>query len=51
MLWMVKDVNAMFRWFETDGYAADIDARRSEILTQDFEIWLRDSSEYRQLMP
>lgn len=50
MLWSIKDVGAMFRWFETDGYAADIAARRQEILTQDFEIWLRDSSQYKLLI-
>ncbi|KAK4445860.1 NmrA-like family domain-containing protein 1 [Podospora aff. communis PSN243] len=44
LIWAVKDVGNMFRWFGTEGYGADIEARRKEIPTQNFEAWLRESS-------
>ncbi|KAK4187783.1 hypothetical protein QBC35DRAFT_219804 [Podospora australis] len=46
MLWMIKEIGAMFRWFEEEGYGADIEARRKEISTQNFETWLKDSSNW-----
>ena len=47
LLWAVKDVGYMFSWFQTDGYGADIEARRQELPTQDFETWLRESSKFK----
>lgn len=47
MLWAIKDVGDMFTWLETDGYGADIEARKEEIPTQDFETWLKESSPYK----
>ncbi|KAK0649178.1 hypothetical protein B0T16DRAFT_409558 [Cercophora newfieldiana] len=44
LIWAVKDLGNMFKWFGTDGYGADIEARRKEIPTQNFEAWLRESS-------
>jgi len=44
LMWGVKEMGAMFRWFGTDGYGADIAARRKEIPTQTFEDWLKDGS-------
>jgi uncharacterized protein YbjT (DUF2867 family) len=44
LIWTVKDVGNMFRWFGAEGYGADIEARRKEIPTQNFEAWLRESS-------
>jgi uncharacterized protein YbjT (DUF2867 family) len=44
LIWAVKDVGTMFKWFGTDGYGADIEARKKEIPTQNFEAWLRESS-------
>lgn len=46
LLWAVGDVGNMFSWFETVGYGVDIEARRKEIPTQDFETWLKESSKF-----
>lgn len=43
---MIKDVGNMFRWFQSEGYAADIAARKREIPTQDFETFLRESGKF-----
>ena len=43
--WMLKDIGLMFRYFETVGYAADLEGlRRVDPDLQDFKTWLRDSS-------
>ncbi|KAK0729480.1 hypothetical protein B0H67DRAFT_475064 [Lasiosphaeris hirsuta] len=47
LMWGVKEVGAMFSWFESDGYRADIAARRKEIPTQNFETWLKESSKFK----
>ncbi|KAK0611928.1 hypothetical protein B0T14DRAFT_531288 [Immersiella caudata] len=44
LMWAMKDMGNMFRWFSAEGYGADIEARRKEIPTQNFEAWLRESS-------
>ncbi|KAI0384880.1 NAD(P)-binding protein [Hypomontagnella monticulosa] len=42
-----KNVGAMFRWFETDGYAVDIEAlRQQEPRLQDLDTWFRESSKF-----
>ncbi|KAK0738036.1 hypothetical protein B0T18DRAFT_394397 [Schizothecium vesticola] len=46
LLWMVADVGNMFAFFEEEGYGADIEARRRELPTQDFETWLREGSQF-----
>jgi uncharacterized protein YbjT (DUF2867 family) len=46
MLWLLKEVGLMFTFLAEEGYHADIQARRSELPTQDFETWLRDSSKW-----
>ncbi|KAK5662451.1 hypothetical protein OQA88_8362 [Cercophora sp. LCS_1] len=46
LMWAVRDVGTMFSWFETEGYGADIEARRKELPTQDFETWLKESSKF-----
>ncbi|KAI1471283.1 NAD(P)-binding protein [Daldinia caldariorum] len=50
---VARDVGAMFRWFETDGYGVDIRALRDgqdegegEPKVQDLETWLRESSKF-----
>jgi uncharacterized protein YbjT (DUF2867 family) len=41
----MKDIGAMFKWFEKDGYAVDIKAAREEYPgLQDFRTWLAKSS-------
>ena len=41
----VKEMGTMFKWFETDGYGADIKAlRKEEPKLQDFKTWLKESS-------
>ncbi|KAK3348593.1 hypothetical protein B0T25DRAFT_226245 [Lasiosphaeria hispida] len=47
LMWGVKEVGTMFHWFESDGYGADIAARRKELPTQDFETWLKESSKFK----
>jgi len=46
MLWAVAEMGRMFAFFETEGYHADIAARRKEVPTQDFATWLRESSKW-----
>ncbi len=46
LLWAIKDVGTMFSWFDKVGYGADIEARRKELPTQDFETWIRDSGKF-----
>ncbi|KAK2629673.1 hypothetical protein QTJ16_000493 [Diplocarpon rosae] len=44
------DLAAMFRWFETDGYAVDIPAARKENPgMQDFGTWLEKSSGFKKV--
>ncbi|KAI1388982.1 NAD(P)-binding protein [Hypoxylon trugodes] len=44
---VARNVGAMFRWFETDGYGVDIAAlRKEEPRLQNFEMWLRESSKF-----
>lgn len=48
MLWLMGDMGAMFKWFEREGYGADIAAlRKEEPSLQDLETWLRDSSKWK----
>ena len=47
--WMLKDIGLMFRYFETVGYAADLEGlRREDPDLQDFKTWLRESSHWVQ---
>ncbi|RYP13209.1 hypothetical protein DL767_010847 [Monosporascus sp. MG133] len=47
MRWAMRDVGRMFDWFETVGYGIDVAALRgAEPRLQDFETWLRESSEF-----
>ncbi|KAK4107390.1 NAD(P)-binding protein [Canariomyces notabilis] len=46
MMWAMKDVGAMFAWFEREGYGVDIEATRKEVPMQDFETWLREESKW-----
>ncbi|KFY59085.1 hypothetical protein V496_05816 [Pseudogymnoascus sp. VKM F-4515 (FW-2607)] len=44
---MMKELGTMFKWFETDGYGADIQAlRKEEPALQNFSIWLKESSKF-----
>jgi hypothetical protein len=46
----MKDIGAMFKWFETGGYAVDIPAARAEYPgLQDFGTWLKKSSGFRNV--
>lgn len=46
----MKDIGAMFKWFETEGYAVNIAAARKENPElQDFGTWLQKSSGFRDL--
>lgn len=48
LLWAVKEVGDMFRFFEEEGYGADIAALSAEEPTlQDFETWLKESSQWK----
>ncbi|KAM0185779.1 hypothetical protein ACHAPI_012018 [Fusarium lateritium] len=48
ILWMVADANKSFEWFRTAGWKADISALRAqEPCLQDFETWLRESSQWK----
>ncbi|KXX75122.1 NmrA-like family domain-containing protein 1 [Madurella mycetomatis] len=47
MLWGVKEIGAMFAWFEKEGYGADIEARKKDVVMQDFETWLREDSKWK----
>ena len=45
--WGVKEMGAMFKWFEDEGYKADIQMlRKKEPTLQDFGKWLRESSDF-----
>ncbi|KAH7317568.1 putative NmrA-like family domain-containing protein 1 [Rhexocercosporidium sp. MPI-PUGE-AT-0058] len=45
----MKDLGAMFQWFEKDGYAVDIAAARKEYPgLQDFGTWLEKSSSFKK---
>ena len=45
--WMVAEAGAMFRWFEAEGYAVDIQAlRKEEPRLQDLSKWLKESSKF-----
>jgi uncharacterized protein YbjT (DUF2867 family) len=45
----MKDIGAMFKWFETGGYAVDIEkAREVYPELQDFGTWLKMSSGFRE---
>lgn len=47
MLWGLKEVGAMFSWFEREGYGVDIEARRKDVpMLQDFETWLKEDSKW-----
>lgn len=46
LCWMVAEVGNMFAFFEKEGYGADIEARKKELPTQDFETWLKESSKF-----
>lgn len=46
LLWAIKEVGDMFRWFEEEGYGADIEARRREVPTQDLATWLKETSDW-----
>jgi uncharacterized protein YbjT (DUF2867 family) len=49
MLWAVKEVGDMFRFFEEQGYGADIAALSAEEPSlQDFETWLKESSQWKE---
>jgi hypothetical protein len=48
ILWMVADANKSFEWFRTAGWNADIsELRAQEPSLQDFETWLRKSSQWK----
>ncbi len=47
LLWLAGEVGTMFSWFETEGYGADVEARRKELPTQDLEAWLKESSPFK----
>lgn len=43
----MKELGTMFKWFETDGYGADIPAlRKEEPALQNFSTWLKESSKF-----
>lgn len=45
LLWFMGDMGAMFRWFEREGYGADIEElRMEENSLQDMEAWLKHNS-------
>ncbi|KAL0468400.1 NmrA family protein [Neurospora intermedia] len=47
MLWMVKEMGAMFAFFENQGYGVDIEATKKIVPTEDFETWLKESSKWK----
>ncbi|GAB1318094.1 NmrA-like family domain-containing protein 1 [Madurella fahalii] len=47
MLWGVKELGAMFAWFEKEGYGVDIEERRKDAPMQDFETWLKEDSKWK----
>jgi uncharacterized protein YbjT (DUF2867 family) len=49
VMFMVKEVGTMFKWFNDVGYGADIAAlRKEEPKLMDFEIWLKESSAFKK---
>jgi uncharacterized protein YbjT (DUF2867 family) len=51
MLWAIKELGDMFRFFEEEGYDADIAALSAEEPNlQDFETWLKESSQWKDQM-
>jgi uncharacterized protein YbjT (DUF2867 family) len=45
--WMFTEVGTMFRWFQDEGYAVDIQAlRKEEPRLQDLSKWLKESSKF-----
>lgn len=51
MLWAIKELGDMFRFFEEEGYGADIAALSAEEPNlQDFETWLKESSQWKDQM-
>lgn len=45
--WMMTEIGTMFRWFEDEGYAVDIQAlRKEEPRLQDLSKWLKESSKF-----
>jgi hypothetical protein len=48
LLWVIPGVADMFKWFETDGYGADIAAlKKIEPTLQDYETWLKETSRWK----
>ncbi|KAI8245063.1 hypothetical protein K4K57_002638 [Colletotrichum sp. SAR 10_99] len=48
MMWAINDVGRMFEFFKREGYGADIQMlRKEEPRLQDFETWLKESSEWK----
>lgn len=46
--WAVADVGVMFRWFEEDGYGANVErCRRINPQMLNFETWLKEESKHR----
>lgn len=46
--WMVPEVGIMFKWFETEGYGADIQkCRRLNPDMMDFKTWLKEESKHQ----
>ena len=49
LIFMVKEMRLMFKWFADTGYGADIKALRREVPEmQDFGTWVRESSGFRK---
>jgi len=49
IMFMVKEVGVMFKWFADVGYGADIQAlRKEEPKLQDFGTWLKESSGFKK---
>lgn len=49
LLWMIKDVGAMYRWFYEKGYGADIPSlRKIHPDLQDFGTWLERESKFEK---
>lgn len=47
--WAVKDLGTMFKWFETDGFKADIGKlREEEPSLQTLGMWLKESPHVRK---
>ena len=45
--WMLRDIGMMFLYFETVGYAAELEGlRREDSELQDFKTWLKQSSHW-----